>query len=123
MKTVITFLVLLVLCNCKIYSQDPTYAGIPDANRVLVVYNSNSDTSFMVANYYKNVRNIPTSNIVPLFLPDSVPVTYQGSTHYVGIRQETDIILDLYNNSIGTWTPTFHAWKYYLVILPLKSTY
>jgi len=66
MKTVITFLVLLVLCNCKIYSQDPTYAGIPDANRVLVVYNSNSDTSFMVANYYKNARDIPASNILPL---------------------------------------------------------
>ena len=124
MKTVITFFVLLVLSNYIIYSQEPTNAGIPDANRVLVVYNSNSDTSLMVKNYYVAARGIPDPlNVVGLPLPDSIEINFNDISHWVGIRQGSDIIRDLNNYYIGTWTPTFHAWKYYLdhVYTPIKN--
>ena len=72
MKTLYFSVFFLFLLTVNAQIQVPTDAGIPDANHVLVVYNSLSDTSLMVKNYYQNARGIPSSNIVPLPLPDSV---------------------------------------------------
>ncbi len=95
-------------------AQTPTNAGIPDANRVLVVYNSLDQTSIDVKDYYQNARGIPSSNIVPLPLPDSIDITIDNETHWVGLAQETDIIRDFYQDAVWAITPTKHAWKYFL---------
>ncbi len=39
MKALYIFFILLFFTTISNYSQEPTNAGIPDANRVLVVYN------------------------------------------------------------------------------------
>jgi hypothetical protein len=123
MKTLITFFFLFVLNNNTILSQEPTDAGIPDANHVLVVYNSNSLVSDSVMQYYVAARGIPVSNICPLDSLDSWEITIEGETHIVGLAQETDIIRDTHQDSIKAPTPTFHAWRYYLdyVAAPIKN--
>ena len=44
--------------------QLPTDAGIPDVNRVLVVYATNIDSSDDIKDYYVNRRNIPPINTI-----------------------------------------------------------
>ena len=95
-------------------AQTPTFAGIPDANRVLVVYNSLDQTSIDVKDYYQNARGIPESNIVPLLNLKDQDITIDGETHRVKIVQVTDIIQDSVNNANNAVTPTKHAWKYFL---------
>jgi len=122
MKTSTIFFVLFALFNNTILSQEPTNAGIPDASRVLVVYNSFSDSSFWLANYYRNVRGIPITNVIGLYLPDTT-ITVNGVTHPVIIAQETDIIRDSINHELNNGTKTFHAWRYYLdnIATPIKT--
>lgn len=123
MKTLYFFLFALFLLTVQAQAQDPTDAGIPDANHVLVVYNSLSDTSLMVKNYYQTARGIPESNIVPLPLPESIPITINDTTHIVGLAQETDIIRDFHQDSVWAVTPTKHAFKYFLdnIATPIKT--
>ena len=66
MKTLYSLFALIILLTTSIYSQEPTYAGLPDSSQVLVVYNSLSQISIDVKDYYKNARGIPESNIVDL---------------------------------------------------------
>jgi len=82
--------------------QPPTYADPPGPENVLVVYNTLSDTSELIKNYYITARNIPAVNVVglgSLFDHDIYdPVTQ--TTHTVGLAQETDIIQDFYQDSM-----------------------
>lgn len=114
MKTLHFFILSLFLFAVQIQAQIPTDAGIPDANQVLVVYNSNSLVSDSVMQYYVDARNIPSSNIVPLPLPDSIDITIDNETHWVGLAQETDIIRDFYQDAAWAADPTKHAFKYFL---------
>lgn len=101
-----------------------TNANIPGPENVLVVYNINSSIEDSVMQYYVASRGIPyPDNVVELNLPDSTQITVDGVTHWVGIRQETDIIRDIYNHNIGTWYATEHAWKYFYnyIALPIKN--
>jgi hypothetical protein len=98
---------------CYNIAEAQTNVNIPGPENVLVVYNKNVALSDSIKNYYKNARNIPESNIVELTLPDSTEITVDNITHWVGIRQETDMIRDLYNHSIKTWYATEHSWKYF----------
>jgi len=123
MKILTTFFFLFVLFNNKILTQEPTNAGIPDASRVLVVYNSNSMVSDSVMQYYIAARGIPyPQNVVGLPLTRQ-DITINGVTHPVIIAQETDIIRDSINHELNTGTPTFHAWKYYLdyIATPIRN--
>ena len=123
MKTSITFFVLFVLFNNTILSQEPTNAGIPDASRVLVVYNSNSMVSDSVMQYYVAARGIPhPQNVVGLPLTRR-DITINGVTHPVIIAQETDIIRDSINHQLNNGTKSFHAWRYYLdyVATPIRD--
>jgi hypothetical protein len=124
MKHLILFSFFFILCCSIAEAQTPTYAGIPGPENVLVVYKIPNDTtdtlgviSEQVKNYYVNARNIPNPlNVFGLNLPDSIQITspYEGTTHWVGIRQSTDIIRDLDNQYAHNWTPSFHAFQYYL---------
>jgi uncharacterized protein (TIGR03790 family) len=124
------FSILFILCISFADAQSPTDAGIPESQHVLVVYKQPIDendslglVSEAVKNYYVSARNIPSSNIVRLPLPDSIEITIENETHWVGLRQETDIIRDIYQHNINAVTPKFHAWKYFLnfVAIPIKN--
>ena len=126
MKHVILFCFFFFLC-LKI-AEAQTNANIAGTENVLVVYRAQvneSDTiSQGVKNYYQNVRGIPASNIVPgLNLPDSTQITINGVTHWVGIRQGTDLVRDLDNHTSGTWYASEHAWKYFYQYIanPIKN--
>lgn len=132
MKYLFSILFIALLCQNLTEAQTPTYAGLPGPGNVLVVYkaqNNQQDTLGMISDsvmhYYINKRGIPFSNVISpgLNLPDSTQITVNGVTHWVGIRQVTDNIRDLYNHSIGTWYATEHAWKYFYqyVALPIKN--
>lgn len=124
MKPLYIFLCFLFLLSVQSFAQEPTLAGIPDANHVLVVYNSNSLVSDSVMQYYVSARGIPNPlNVVPLQLPDSVEITIENETHWVGLAQETDIIRDFYQDAIWAVTPTKHAFKYFLdnIATPIKT--
>ncbi len=111
-----------VFLLCFNLAEAQTNANIPSPANVLVVYNSNSGVSDSVKNYYRDACNIPNSNIVPLYLPDTT-IVIDGVTHPVIIAQETDIIRDSINHAIGTWYATEHAWKYFYqyVAAPIKN--
>ncbi len=100
-----------------------TNANISGPENVLVVYNSNSDTSIMVKNYYVNARGIPTSNIVPLNSLIGHNITVNGSTHSVSLAEGGNIIRDSVNHLNGTWYASPHAWKYFYqyIALPIKE--
>jgi uncharacterized protein (TIGR03790 family) len=121
MKQVMFFLLFCFLCS--VIAEAQTNANIPGPENVLVVYNSNIDSSSIIATYYQETRGIPSSNKMYLDLPDSVQITVDGVTHWVGIRQGTDIIRDIYNHNIGTWYATRHAYDYFYqyVASPIKD--
>lgn len=119
----ILILALLITIYCNI-TEAQTNANIASPENVLVVYNTNSDTSGYVKDYYVNAQNIPTVNICPIEIPhDSTQIIVDGVTHWVGIRQGTDVIRDIYNHNGETWFPTYHAWQYYYtyVAAPIKQ--
>lgn len=126
MKTLITFFVLFISVNYTIRSQEPTYASLPDSSHVLVVYNSLDQTSIDVKDYYKNARRIPELNILPLDLPESISITYEGVEHIVGIDDEPhqfELIKDKTNAFPNSATPTIHAWIYFndYIVNPIRS--
>jgi len=127
MKHFIVFSFLFILCLNVAEAQ--TNANIAGPENVLVVYKQPSDqndslglVSQTVKNYYRDVRNIPTSNIVPLYLPDTA-ITIGGVTHPITIAEGGNIIRDSTNHINGTWYATRHAWKYFYqyVALPIKE--
>ncbi len=119
MKTLVTFFVLLVAANNTLLSQEPTYAGLPDSSHVLVVYNSRSQNSIDIMNYYKNARGIPESNIVELTELDtlvSITDPLYGTTHTIelqqGLENDKEIIRDA---TILSYNPVNrHAWLYFV---------
>jgi len=124
MKTYYFFIFSLFLFTVQIQAQDPTDAGIPDANHVLVVYNGNSSVSDSVMNYYVDARGIPNPlNVVRLDSLVDKDVTIDGSTHRVKIVQVTDIIQDSVNNANNVDWTTKHAFKYFLdnIATPIKT--
>ncbi|MBE0571139.1 MAG: TIGR03790 family protein, partial [Ignavibacteriaceae bacterium] len=124
MKTLYFFLFILFFLTVQAQAQDPTDAGIPDAYHVLVVYNTNSDTSLMVKDYYVNARGIPDPlNVVGLPLPEYEDITIDEETHRVKIVQVTDMIQDSVNNANNAEIPTRHAFKYFLdnIATPIKT--
>ncbi|MDP2363803.1 MAG: hypothetical protein Q8M94_08545, partial [Ignavibacteria bacterium] len=111
MKQFLLFVLFYFLCNRLALAQIPTFADPPGPEHVLVVYNTRSDTSFQVMNYYKDARQIPNSNIVELSLPSDTIITYQGAPHSIKLDQQGEIIRDM--NNKDTITPTLHAWIYF----------
>lgn len=59
-------------------TQSRTYKNFPTPEEVLVVYASNIDSSLYVKNYYVSIRTIPSVNVVPLNIPQSI--TYPEGT-------------------------------------------
>jgi len=89
---------------------------------VLVVYNTRSSVSDSVMQYYVDVRNIPSVNVVGLkYLSEDTTITYQSVTHKIKIEGWGDIIRD--SNQVISTTPTFHSWKYFLDFIagPIKT--
>ena len=120
MKYLLSICLFLIL-YCEV-TKAQTYANIAGPENVLVVYNTNSDTSRYVKDYYVNARNIPSINICALdTLPEDTTITYQGVTHTIEIVGWGDIIRD--NNQAMSDTPTFHAWKYFLdfIATPIRN--
>jgi hypothetical protein len=111
MKLFLFLFPFLVLYTISIKAQTPTFADPPGPEHVLVVYNTQSDTSLLVANYYKDARNIPGINVVELSLPSDAMITYQGETHLIELVQQGEIIRDSINQNSST--PTIHAWIYF----------
>jgi hypothetical protein len=67
MKLFFQLFSVLALCIMSANAQQqPSYADPPGPENVLVVYNSLSDTSVLVKNYYIAARNIPAVNVVGL---------------------------------------------------------
>ncbi|MBS4014468.1 MAG: hypothetical protein KGZ97_12060, partial [Bacteroidetes bacterium] len=102
---------------CLTKTDAQTYAGFPDSSHVLVVFNSNSDTSALIANYYQTARGIPAENIVGLQGLTNEWFTYGGTSHRIEIVQSGDILKD----TTQAWDdrapyyagPSFHAWQYF----------
>ena len=116
MKSLFTILLFVSVITQIIYSQEPTYAGLPDSSHVLVVYNSLDQTSIDVKDYYKNARHIPEDNIVPLNELIDEWFTYGGTSHWIEIVQSGDILKDTtqaWLDRSGTAGATFHSWQYF----------
>lgn len=118
MKQFLLTVLIFSFCYDLTEAQSPTFAGVPGPENVLVVYNLNSDTSALVANYYKNARGIPQDNILPLdSLPEREPLTYNGEEHIIKIVQSGDIIQDSTQAEIDSaqsdYQSSFHAWFYF----------
>ena len=112
MRHILSSLLILLFGYTLIQAQ--TNANIAGPENVLVVYNSNSSIQDSVMQSYITARNIPyPTNVIDLNLPDSVQISVDQVTHWVGIRQGTDVIRDIYNHNGETWFPTYHAWQYY----------
>ncbi len=60
-------------------TQDPTYANVVTPDEILIVHASNIDSSNTIAEYYAEIRNIPSVNLMPgIYIPNSI--TYQEGT-------------------------------------------
>jgi len=116
-RNIVLFL-LIIFYYSTIFAQSPTYATEPKPENILVVYNSQSDTSFQIMNYYKNARGIPGSNIVGL--PDldtlaNIIDLETGIEHLIELQQgegnEKEIIYD----TQGRFDTVYkHAWIYFI---------
>ena len=112
MKQFLLFVLFLFLCNHLTEAQTPTFADPPGPEHVLVVYNTHSDTSGYVKDYYMDARNIPEINELGLENLDTlIDITHNGVTHTIYLDQQGEIIRDMDN--AGTLTPTIHAWIYF----------
>ncbi|HCY75392.1 MAG TPA: hypothetical protein DHV28_05685 [Ignavibacteriales bacterium] len=126
MKTYSLLVLAFFLYTNFAEAQLPTYAGLPDSTQVLVVYNSLSDSSRAVMNYYKNARGIPDINIVPLDELENKTISYEGVDHLVVIDDyphQFELIKDKTNEFPGSSTPTIHAWIYFndYIVKPIRS--
>jgi uncharacterized protein (TIGR03790 family) len=106
-------------------SNAQTNVNIPGPENVLVVYKVPSDStdslgivSQDIMLYYKNARNIPSSNIVPLELPRRIINLDDGTgDHVVKLAYNNEHIQDstwAEVDSISYVAPKFHAWLYFL---------
>lgn len=98
MKNCFFFLFLSFLCVSNLEAQ--TYANVPGPENVLVVYKlpvDQSDSIGLVSqaikNYYRDARNIPNSNIVPLYLPDTT-MNINNEIRTINIAEGGNIIRD-----------------------------
>ncbi len=119
MKNVLLFIFFLPnLCFNAADAQ--TNAGVPDPSTVLVVYNTNSDTSIMIKNYYIQAQNIPAINVVPgLQLPRrEISVGDWSDPHVVKLGYNDEYIQDstwaVWDSTHCVDTAKFHAWQYFL---------
>lgn len=117
MKHLLFLSLFLFLCSIIAVAQTPP--NIPGPENVLVVYNSNSDTSILIKNYYVNARNIPGKNIKGLDLPRRVINLGDWSgDHVVKLGFDNQNIVD------STWakwdsthcvdTAKFNAYQYFI---------
>ena len=113
MKQFLLFVLFLFLCNQLTEAQQtPTFADPPGPEHVLVVYNTQSDTSGYVKDYYMDVRNIPEINELGLENLDTlIDITHNGVTHTIYLDQQGEIIRDMNNKDIPD--PSIHAWLYF----------
>lgn len=113
------FIICLFFAFYYSISKAQTNANIPGPENVLVVYNENSDTSLLIANYYKEARNIPSSNILPLPLPRKViSVGDWSDPHVVKLGFDDQNIVDstwaVWDSTHCVDTAKFHAWQYFI---------
>jgi uncharacterized protein (TIGR03790 family) len=91
--------------------------SLPDSSNVLVVFNSLSQISGAVKDYYINARHIPEDNIVHLDQLTNAAITdpVSGTTHSIELRQgnegEEELIFDV--NNYNTQEASIHAWIYF----------
>ncbi len=117
MKTLFTILLFVSVITQIIYSQEPTYAGLPDSSHVLVVYNELSTTSIAIKNYYQNARGIPESNIVKLnqLVDDDVYDPETQTWHSIVLDQGEEGEKELIKDEQGSLFPIYrHAWIYFI---------
>ena len=104
--------------SAQILPQEPTNAGLPDAERVLVVYANNDfgdDSSHMLAEYYASIRNIPEENVMiggltippSKIYPEGIVNVVQGGEDIqgdgdLGWHYVKDIIADPIENYLNT---------------------
>jgi uncharacterized protein (TIGR03790 family) len=120
MKHFIFFCFFFLLCYNLAEAQ--TNANVPSPANVLVVWNSSSAVSDSVQQYYVNARNIPASNIVPLYLPDTT-MNINNEIRTINIAEGGNIIRDSLGHLWGSWFVTPHAWKYFYQYMaePIKE--
>ncbi|MBT8380559.1 MAG: hypothetical protein KJN64_15230 [Ignavibacteria bacterium] len=100
---------------------DPTNANIATPENVLIVYRlprSQGDTmSFHIANYYKQVRNIPETNIIGL----NLPLIKEINGHTIKMLFYDELIHD--DDWIAPPNTTNHAWQYVqnFIMTPLQN--
>jgi len=114
MRQFFVILFVFFLCYNLVEAQTPTFADLPGPEHVLVVYNGNSTLSDSVMQYYKDSRQIPSSNIVPLesLINDDIYDPVSNSTHRIEITQEGEIIRD---STILSYNPIYrHSWLYFV---------
>ncbi|MCZ7611745.1 MAG: hypothetical protein M5U17_16505 [Ignavibacterium sp.] len=112
MKHFLLLCLLLLVCYNITDAQTPTFAGSPDSSHVLIVYNSQDQTSIDVKNYYQLKRGIPESNIVELTELDTLTdITHNGETHTIYLDQQGEIIRD--TNNANSPEPSIHSWIYF----------
>jgi uncharacterized protein (TIGR03790 family) len=120
---IIALILLLTFLNGETFSQleepgyyefipppqlDPTYANIASPENILVVYRlkrTPADTmSSHIAQYYKQVRNIPDDNVLGL----EIPTTEEINGHTINVLFFDELIHD------ADWEvpQTDHAWQY-----------
>ncbi|HRN26561.1 MAG TPA: T9SS type A sorting domain-containing protein [Ignavibacteriaceae bacterium] len=140
----IFFLLLFLLISSTIFAQleggegpnpeymleqDQTNANLPLPSEILVVYNANIENAETVANYYQQVRNIPSINICPLSdLPLSVNYGQEGGAYLVNFNDDGSNYLAEDGEVIVSWVPppgsTGKAhWLYYkdYIETPIKN--
>lgn len=117
------FIISFLFLICAISFKAQTNTNIPGPENVLVVYNSNSDTSILIKNYYRDARNIPTSNIFGLnrLIDTLVYDSNSQTTHTIQIVQSGEIIKDA--NTQYQWTPAIHSWIYFndRILKPIRN--
>ncbi|MCZ7609791.1 MAG: hypothetical protein M5U17_06450 [Ignavibacterium sp.] len=113
MKHFLLFASIILLCNILTEAQlTPTFADPPGPEHVLIVYNTQSDTSGYVKDYYLDARNIPDYNVVHLTELDTLTdITHNGVTHTIYLDQQGEIIRD--TNNANSPEPSIHSWIYF----------
>lgn len=130
MKNIFYFLILIVpsiLSNLSFaqINQQPTYAGLPSPDNILVVYNSNPNASYSdsIKTYYIQMRGIPNgTHVLGLDLPDTTNI----SGHFIKLWQDREIIRDTtqaWNDTTFGAGATIHAWVYFNqhIVQPLRN--
>jgi len=105
--------ILFISFNGRSFSQ--TNANIATSGNVLVVYKMNDDTSRIIKDYYVEKRNIPSTNVIGVTLPERENVfdPVSGITHLIKLSQFKEIIEDSVNNANYAYPGTIHAWMYF----------